>query len=98
MGRTKWLTTVQAYVTDIDFQEAHLPRETIRILGEVMPIAPVLGNGGASMVNGSGKQYDCEWRGRLAADARRKLMVVCRSCVLGEDVCEGVNGGPLRCR
>ncbi|RSH92750.1 hypothetical protein EHS25_008196 [Saitozyma podzolica] len=48
----------KAYVTDTDFQQAHLPRETIRILGEVMPIAPVLGNGGTGMVNGSGKQYD----------------------------------------
>lgn len=41
---------VQPFVTDIDFQQARLPKETIRFLEQIMP------KDETSQV----KEYDCE--------------------------------------
>jgi hypothetical protein len=48
-------------VTEIDFQQAHLPRDTIRVLSEIMPATWTVEDGGEAVVNSAGKGYDCEY-------------------------------------
>lgn len=60
--RTRWVVQAllaaagahaQPFVTDIDFQQARLPKETIRFLEEIMPASEYTTN----------KEYDCECSG-----------------------------------
>lgn len=51
------------YVTDLDFEYAHLPKETVRFLQEAMPETselPELEEGMERPANGTTKAYDCE--------------------------------------
>lgn len=51
------------YVTDLDFEYAHLPKETVSFLQEAMPEAselPELEEGIERRANGTTKAYDCE--------------------------------------
>jgi hypothetical protein len=50
-----WLTC-QPYVTDLDFELAALPTETIRFLSEAMPVTAT--EEGSTQ---DGKRYNCEW-------------------------------------